>query len=72
MFRSRRLLFDTSVLIPLIRGEAYEALFQRSLWGGRARMSSVVMQEPYAGAHGVADKKSLDGINRSLKVAATW
>lgn len=67
MLRSRRLLFDTSVLIPLIRGEAYEALFRRSLRGGRARMSSVVMQELYAGAHSVADKKSLDGINRAFE-----
>lgn len=59
-------LFDTSVLIPMIRGEAYEDLFRRALRTGRARMSSVVMQELYAGARTAADKKNYDGINRAF------
>jgi predicted nucleic acid-binding protein len=50
----------------MIRGEAYEELFQRALRSGRARLSSVVMQELYAGAHTPADKKDYDAINRSF------
>jgi predicted nucleic acid-binding protein len=48
----------------MIRGEAHEELFQRALRSGRARLSSVVMQELYAGAHTPADKKDYDAINR--------
>jgi predicted nucleic acid-binding protein len=59
-------LFDASVLIPMIRGQAYEILFHRALRGGRARMSSVVMQELYAGARAPGDKKNLDGIHRAF------
>jgi predicted nucleic acid-binding protein len=59
-------LFDTSTLIPMIRGEAYEPLFRRALRIGRARMSSVVMQELYAGARAPGDKKDLDAINRAF------
>lgn len=55
-------LFDTSVLIPVIRGEAYEDLFYRALRSGRARMSAVVMQELYAGSRSARDKRDLDGI----------
>lgn len=62
----RPLLFDASVLIPLIRGEAYEDLFRRALRSGRARMSSVVMQELYAGAHTPADKRDYDAINQAF------
>ena len=50
----------------MIRGEAYEELFQRALRSGRARLSSVVMQELYAGAQNPADKKDYDWINRSF------
>jgi predicted nucleic acid-binding protein len=56
-------------MIPMIRGEAHEAhedLFQRALRSGRARLSSVVMQELYAGALSPADKKDYDAINRSF------
>ncbi len=59
-------LFDTSVLIPIIRGQAYEVLFRRALRGGRARMSSVVMQELYAGVRAPGDKKGLDAIQRAF------
>ncbi len=50
----------------MIRGEAYEDLFRRALRGGRARMSSVVMQELYAGARAPGDKRDLDAINRAF------
>jgi len=60
----RPVLFDTSVMIPMIRGEAYEELFQRALRNGKARLSSIVMQELYAGALHPADKKDYDAINR--------
>jgi len=59
-------LFDTSVLIPTIREAAYEDLLRQALRAGRARISSVVMQELYAGARTPADKKSCDGINRAF------
>ena len=59
-------IFDTSTLIPMIRGVAYEDLFRRALRTGRARMSSVVMQELYAGARAPGDKKDLDAINRAF------
>ena len=62
----RPLLFDSSVLIPMIRVGIYEDLFQRALRSGRARLSSVVMQELYAGAQTPADKKDYDGINRAF------
>lgn len=66
MTLQRVFLFDTSVLIPMIRGEAYEDLFQRALRTGRARLSSVVMQELYAGARTAADKRNYDGINQAF------
>jgi len=50
----------------VIRGQAYETLFERALRTGRARMSSVVMQELYAGALTPTDKTNLDGINRAF------
>jgi predicted nucleic acid-binding protein len=59
-------LFDTSVLLPMIRGQAYEVLFRRALRGGRARMSSVVMQELYAGVRAPGDKRGLDAIHRAF------
>jgi len=62
----RLLLFDTSVLIPMIRVGTYEDLFQRALRSGRVRLSSVVMQELYAGAQTPADKKDYDGINQAF------
>lgn len=62
----RPLLFDTSIMIPMIRGEAYEDLFQRALRSGRARLSSVVLQELYAGAQTPADKRDYDAINRAF------
>jgi len=46
------------------QGEAYENLFQRALRTGQARLSSVVMQELYAGARTPADKKDYDEINK--------
>jgi len=51
-------------MIPMIRGEAYEDLFQRALRNGKARLSSIVMQELYAGALNPADKMNYDAINR--------
>jgi predicted nucleic acid-binding protein len=51
-------------MIPMIRGEAYEELFQRALRNGKARLSSIVMQELYAGALNPGDKRDYDAINR--------
>jgi predicted nucleic acid-binding protein len=46
------------------RGEAYEDLFQQALRSGRSRLSSVALQELYAGARTPADKGNYDSINR--------
>ena len=62
----RLLLFDTSILIPMIREKTYEDLFQRALQAGRARLSSVVMQELYAGTRTPSDKKNYDRLNRTF------
>jgi predicted nucleic acid-binding protein len=59
-------LFDTSVMIPVVRGEAYERLFRKALRSGRARLSSVVMQELYAGASTEADKRDYDRLNQAF------
>ena len=50
----------------MFRGVAYEDIFQRALRSGRARLSSVVMQELYAGALTPADKRDYDAINMAF------
>jgi predicted nucleic acid-binding protein len=55
-------------MIPVVRREAYERLFRKALRTGRARLSSVVMQELYAGALTRADKRDYDRINRAFVV----
>jgi len=59
-------LFDTSVLIPYFRGWAYAALIERSILDNRLWLSSVVLQELYAGTRSDLDKKDLDRIDRGL------
>jgi len=50
----------------MLREEAYTALFRQALETRRARLSSVVMQELYAGARTAADKRDYDEINSSF------
>jgi predicted nucleic acid-binding protein len=53
-------LFDTSVYIPFLRGEAYATLIEEAVRSRRVRLSSVVWAELYAGARSRADKRDLD------------
>jgi predicted nucleic acid-binding protein len=48
--------FDTSVLIPYLRGEAYTSLVEHLLRAGRSRLSAVVLAELYAGTRSPRDK----------------
>jgi predicted nucleic acid-binding protein len=63
------LLFDTSVLIPMINTGRYEETFRRAMRSGRALLCSVVLQELYAGTADVASKRDLDRLNRSFVLA---
>jgi len=60
------LLFDTSVLIPLINTGLHERLFRRALRSGRALICSVVLQELYAGTADPGSKRALDAMNRAF------
>jgi predicted nucleic acid-binding protein len=60
----RPVVFDTSVYIPYLRGEAYAALIERAMHGGRVRLSAVVLGELYAGTRSARDKADLDVITR--------
>jgi predicted nucleic acid-binding protein len=63
------MLFDTSVLIPLINSGLHERLFRQAVRSGRALLCSVVLQELYAGTDDPAAKKELDALNRSFERA---
>ncbi len=63
------LLFDTSVLIPMINTGRHEHLFRRAVRSGRALLCSVVLQELYAGTTDLASKRDLDRLNRSFAAA---
>lgn len=54
------LLFDTSLYIPYLRGEAYSALIEGAVQTGQVRLSSVVLAELYAGTRSARDKADLD------------
>jgi len=58
--------FDTSIYIPYFRREAYRSLIEIQTRKGRNRLSSVVLQELYAGARSPTDKRLLDGLNRAF------
>ena len=53
-------LFDTSVYIPYLRGEAYTALIEGTVRTGQVRLSTVVLAELYAGTRSARDKADLD------------
>lgn len=63
------LLFDTSVLIPLINTGQHEEVFRRAIRSGRALLCSVVLQELYAGTSDRAAKRDLDRLDRSFAAA---
>jgi predicted nucleic acid-binding protein len=58
--------FDTSIYIPYLRREAYGDLVESQTRRGRNRLSSVVLQELFAGTRSPADKRLLDDINRAF------
>lgn len=60
----RPAVFDTSVYIPYLRGEAYTALIERAVQAGRVRLSAVVLGELYAGTRSPQDKVDLDVVTR--------
>ena len=60
----RLIVFDTSVYIPYLRGEAYTALIERAVHAGRVRLSAVVLGELYAGTRSPRDKADLDVVTR--------
>lgn len=60
------MLFDSSIGIARIRYGAYEDLIQRGIRRGRAWLSSVVLQELYAGTRSVQDRRDIDQIRRAL------
>jgi len=53
-------LFDTSIYIPYLRGEAYTTLIEGAVRIGRVRLSTVVLAELYAGTRSAQDKVDLD------------
>jgi predicted nucleic acid-binding protein len=62
-----RSLFDTSVYIPYLRGEAYGDLIRRAVRSGQVILSSVVLAELYAGTRSPRDKADLDVIFRAYE-----
>lgn len=63
----RPVVFDTSVYIPYLRGEAYTALIERAVQAGRVRLSAVVLGELYAGTRSPQDKADLDVVTRAYQ-----
>jgi predicted nucleic acid-binding protein len=54
------ILFDTSIYVPYLRGEAYTTLIEGAVRTGRVRLSTVVLAELYAGTRSTQDKADLD------------
>jgi predicted nucleic acid-binding protein len=55
-------LFDTSIYIPHLRGEAYTALLEEASRTGLVRLSAVVLGELYAGTRSARDKADLKDV----------
>lgn len=60
-------LFDTSIYIPYLRGEAYGALIEGAVRAGHVRLSAVVLGELYAGTRSRRDKADLDVVFRAYQ-----
>jgi predicted nucleic acid-binding protein len=65
--KSQLILFDTSIYIPYLRGEAYTAVIERAVRTGRVRLSAVVIAELYAGTRSAYDKRDLDIVFRAYQ-----
>ncbi|HEX7406827.1 MAG TPA: PIN domain-containing protein [Candidatus Binatia bacterium] len=64
---ARPVLFDTSIYIPHLRGEAYTALIGNAVRSARVRLSAVVLAELYAGTRSPRDKADLDIVRRGYQ-----
>lgn len=62
-------LFDTSIYIPHLRGEAYTTLLEEAVRTGSVRLSAVVLGELYAGTRSARDKADLDIVLRTYQSA---
>ncbi len=60
-------LFDTSIYIPYLRGEAYTTLIEAAVRTGQVRLSIVVLAELYAGTRSAQDKADLDAVLRAYR-----
>jgi predicted nucleic acid-binding protein len=60
-------LFDTSIYIPHVRGEAYTTLLEEAARTGSVRLSAVVLEELYAGTRSARDKADLDVVLRAYQ-----
>ena len=60
-------LFDTSVYVPYLRGEAYTGLIEEAVRKGSVRLSAVVLAELYAGTRSAQDKADLDVVLRAYQ-----
>jgi predicted nucleic acid-binding protein len=60
-------LFDTSIYIPHLRGEAYSTLLEETARTGSVRPSAVVLAELYAGTRSAQDKADLDVVLRAYQ-----
>lgn len=63
----RLLVFDTSIYIPRLRGEAYVGLMRKAARTGRVRLSAIVAAELYAGTRSRGDKADLDTAVRAYR-----
>lgn len=59
--------FDTSIYIPYLRGEAYNGLVERAVQSGRACQSAIVLCELYAGTRSRRDKTDLDIVRQRYR-----
>ena len=63
----RPAVFDTSIYIPYLRGQAYANLVEPAGRAARVRLSPVVVSELYAGTRSARDKADLDVVVRAYR-----
>lgn len=59
--------FDSSIYIPYLRGQAYANLVESAGRSARVRLSAVVVAELYAGTRSARDKADLDAVVRAYR-----
>jgi predicted nucleic acid-binding protein len=64
----RLVVFDSSIYIPYLRGQAYANLLEPAGRSASARLSSVVVAELYAGTRSARGKADLDAVGARLPV----